>query len=523
MAIVLKLKKGFIPFRNPDILAVDSKLVVLERVLTNLYMLLSHDGAPVNLAKLKREHTMESLIDYIYNLEDKNLIEGARNNPDAVEDWLRSSLVEMVNRGDAIKEKVSTLRPMHLMSFRVQNRKTCARESAAAEQLFYMLKPSEEVYTGLKNYLCMGWDTGTNAIVSSEDVDVDTAGILQLTNALKESAQLNAKEVHAPFLKAQAELFCDDIRRLLVYRNKLPRMVFIEYLRILCGLHLALYTMKIVYLLPKMVDAGSKDVEDDWSMVVDMTDRLDSRISKFACKDEERLSNNFRAYIRATYMINIAQNSLREDGQSSTVEHALLALKHGLNQAEFKVRLGMIRNDLPESSEAEFDRRDLDELVQYYDAEDYFGKFVHVLEVSNLGNSQFRYLRQFLDATMMKNSPSMLLAVGRSRKHPRRGVIGSKLLETMVQLLVLEPKAGGGYTTKSLSIEELIQKIRERYSLIINGIGEARFNRNDVEVNAAFAENMEAFKNRLRQIGFYTDLSDACILQKIRPRYKIED
>ena len=93
----------------------------------------------------------------------------------------------------------------------------------------------------------------------------------------------------------------------------------------------------------------------------------------------------------------------------------------------------------------------------------------------------------------------------------------------MVQLLVLEPKKGGGFTSRSLSIEELVRKIRERYSLIINGIGEARFNSADVEVNAAFAENMDAFKNRLRQIGFYTDLSDACILQKIRPRYKIED
>ena len=45
----------------------------------------------------------------------------------------------------------------------------------------------------------------------------------------------------------------------------------------------------------------------------------------------------------------------------------------------------------------------------------------------------------------------------------------------------------------------------------------------DVEMNAAFRVNMDAFKNKLRQIGFYTDMSDACILQKIRPRYKLED
>ena len=45
----------------------------------------------------------------------------------------------------------------------------------------------------------------------------------------------------------------------------------------------------------------------------------------------------------------------------------------------------------------------------------------------------------------------------------------------------------------------------------------------DVEMNAAFKVNMDAFKNKLRQIGFYTDMSDACILQKIRPRYKLDE
>ena len=160
-------------------------------------------------------------------------------------------------------------------------------------------------------------------------------------------------------------------------------------------------------------------------------------------------------------------------------------------------------------------------MLEYYDDNDYFGKFVHVLEVSNLGNSQYKYLREFIDAVTMKNSPSMLLADGRSRKHPRRGALGSKLLETLVQLLVLEPTENGSYESRSLSIDELAQSIRGRYGLIINGVNEKRFADADVETNAAFAENVNAFKNKLRQTGFYTDLSDACILQKIRPRYKL--
>ena len=150
------------------------------------------------------------------------------------------------------------------------------------------------------------------------------------------------------------------------------------------------------------------------------------------------------------------------------------------------------------------------------------GRYVHLLESSNLGCSQYRYLREFLDAVAMKNSPSKLMADGRSRRHQRRGAIGSKLLETMVQILVLRPNADGKtYQSRPLSIEELAQAIRQRYGLIINGTTEPRFANADVETHAAFSENMGAFREKLRQTGFYTDLSDSCVLQKIRPRYKL--
>ena len=145
------------------------------------------------------------------------------------------------------------------------------------------------------------------------------------------------------------------------------------------------------------------------------------------------------------------------------------------------------------------------------------------MEKSNLGTSQYKYLREFLDAVSMKNSASKLLADGRSRRHPRRGALGSKLLETLVQILVLNDNGHGGYYSESLSISELAARIRQRYGLIIDGIREPRFANADVETNEAFKQNMDAFKDKLRQIGFYSDLSDAYILQKIRPRYNFDE
>lgn len=518
--MILKLKKGtgVQAFLNKNIFYVDVKSVKLDRVLTNLFIKMYADGAPVYMS-FRKEYTIDILKENLVVLENQGVIRGVTDNPDGVEDWLRSSLLELINRGNVVKEHVSTLKPLHLLSFRVQNSKYC-RDYHASDQLYLMLRSNPEVMQGLVRYLSKGWDKQTGGLVKSEDLDVDTTGILYITKPLKERKTLNktAESIPEPFLREQATLFNDDIRRLLLYKDKLPRAVFIDYLRILCGFHLALYAMKVIYLLPKMVDAGSRQVVDDWSMLLDVTDDLDSVVSTYACKDVERLQNSIGKYIRATYMADIIQ-----DRKNCSIDDALKILKEDNNKSDgfYESVLNGIRKDLPKSDEKEFDKEDFREMLELFPDEDYFDMLVHVLEKSNLGNYQYRFLHDFLDAVTMKNSPSKLLADSRSRRHPRRGALGSKLLETLVQLLVLKEKSDGSYETRSLSIDELIQEIRNRYGLIINGVNEERFANADVEMNEAFRTNVEAFKDKLRQIGFYTDMSDACILQKIRPRYKL--
>ncbi len=520
--MILKLKKGtgVKAFLNKDIFFVDVKLVKLDRVLTNLFVKMYADGAPVSLA-YRKEYTIDTLKENLSKLEESGLIQGVKDNPDGVEDWLRSSLLELVNRGNVIKEHVSTLKPLHLLSFRVQNAKFC-RDYRASDQLYLMLKSNKEVMDGLVKYLSKGWDKQTGEIVCTEDLDVDTTGILYITKPLRERKNMNrdADVIPLPFLKKQTGLFNDDIRRLLMYKDKLPRAVFIDYLRILCGFHLALYTMKVIYLLPRMIEAGTREIEDDWSLVVDVTDNLDSMVAPYACKDMERMENSYGKYIRSTYMMDIIQ-----ERKECSVDEALRILKEENNKSGeyYEAKVNEIKNSLPLSEEKEFDQNDFKEMLEFFPEDDYFDMLVHILEKSNLGGYQYRYLREFLDSVSMKNSPSMLLADSRSKRHPRRGALGSKLIETMVQLLVLRENSNGGFESRSLSIDELADAIRNRYGLVINGIDEPRFADADVEMNAAFRVNMEAFKDKLRQIGFYTDMSDACILQKIRPRYKLED
>ena len=134
---------------------------------------------------------------------------------------------------------------------------------------------------------------------------------------------------------------------------------------------------------------------------------------------------------------------------------------------------------------------------------------------------QYTFSFRFLDSVAMKNKESAFLADGRSRKTPRRAILGTKLLEVLVQLLVLSPKEGGGYESRALSIDELAKQLRTRYGLVVDGTKEDRYHNAEISTQLAFKNNMEALKNKLRQIGFYADMSDAAILQKIRPRYTI--
>jgi len=269
-----------------------------------------------------------------------------------------------------------------------------------------------------------------------------------------------------------------------------------------------------------MVKSGTRNIEDDFSIIVDVTDNFESKVSRFACEDMEKTINGLYGFFKAAFEINAVQKRYETSMPNAESIDALLSILKtppenfdAFYENKFVDILGRFKE------EEEDDKKNLLESVQF--EESYFDKYVMTL-LKAKGAYQYQYFQGFLDSISMKNTDYGFMADGRSRKHPRRAVLGSRLLETLVQLLVLEPKEGVGFSSHSLSIDDLISKLRSRYGIVINGLNEPRFFEADIETHQAFKENVDAFKNKLRQIGFYTDLSDAYILQKIRPRYKFQ-
>ena len=513
-------------FRDPFIFASDAKAITLDNVLVNLFMLMRNNGARIKLMlKSSAFHDVKKKKKYFQILEENNSVSGYKDHPEAIESWLRSSLVNMVFRGKA-KENVASMRPLHLESYRIRNQKY-TRDYNSADQLFIMISQRPEVMQALKDYLSIGWDNASRKIVDSPTLDVDTAGILHLIKLVDIDTKASTSQMSLkPLLKDQTNLFCDDIMRLLAYQHSIPRSVFIEYFRILVGFHLSLYFQKLIYLLPKMVKEGKINVEDDWCQVVDLTDKLESNVAPIACADMEKTLNGLMDYIRASYSIRVMRRIVTPHASVAT---ALSMIKNPSTEINSDIN-AILRNiynkyhanakTAAEIEEAQQNVKDLQEYLKYEETP--LEKYVQCL--MKVGAAyQLKYSRDFLDKASMKNEPSALIIDGRSRKHIRRGAIGSKLLEVLVQLLVLNQKESGELESRPLSIRQLAKAIRNRYGLIIDGTDEPRFKNADIKTNLAFKENMEALKNKLRQIGFYTDLSDASSLQKIRPRYKFND
>lgn len=148
-----------------------------------------------------------------------------------------------------------------------------------------------------------------------------------------------------------------------------------------------------------------------------------------------------------------------------------------------------------------------------------FESFIEIL-MAYRGKYHRQYITECLDSLLLKNKENGLLVQSRTKGSPRRFVLGSKLLEVLLQLAVLT-NDGGRFVTSEVRIEELLAILRNRYGLHIDRLPEGTQGSSFLD-RRALRLNLEAFKRRLREIGFYEDLSDAYVTQKVSPRYAIE-
>ena len=185
-------------------------------------------------------------------------------------------------------------------------------------------------------------------------------------------------------------------------------------------------------------------------------------------------------------------------------------------QAYFKFRLASLIEDSSAGSE------DVDPEIREVTSMGLseFETFIEIL-MAYRGKYNRKFITECLDSLLLKNKENGLLMQARSKGSPRRFVLGSKLLEVLLQVAVLT-QVDGRFITREVRIEDLISFLRKRYGIYIDRLPEDIESGGSIMDRHALRLNVEAFKRRLREIGFYEDLSDAYVTQKVSPRYAIE-
>lgn len=539
-------------FRTPKTTYIDFKQLEMDRVLTMLFPRLKHDGYASRRPPRGYDLTVDEFLDEFIK-QDENF-KGFDHYKNIAHRWIETDLMDLVNRGKA-NQAIAAPRPLHGHTYKFRNAKH-TRDYGAAEQIYWMLYyarkgKGQTSRDALKRFFFPGVDLVTDRYDPKSSVDVETQAILRLDIQVSQDTKDSKEPSRTPPLCiGQADIMADDILRLLAYEHYIPRSVMVDYLKTLLSFHLALYHLKLIKILPKLVklqsgnetcsikscpiDPSLDNALDGCpyriSLIVDMGDINNHHMAELARQSTDSLYRQIPTFVQANFVVkkldefadylskDTKKLSMPPNGNFSVGDLvSLLKSDYDLDrQAYFKFRLvNLIEESKEEKTDQDPELREVTSMGL-----DEFDTFIEIL-MAYRGKFHRQYITECLDSLLQKNKDNGLLTQPRVRGGGRRFTLGSKLLEVLLQIAVLTQDSGN-FVTREMRIEELLTILKNRYDIYINRLPENLQNKVSILDRRALRLNLEAFKRRLREIGFYEDLSDAYVTQKISPRYTIE-
>lgn len=526
------LRKQDQEFRNPRIFYADPKNVDLDRVLVVLFLWLKTGGMrPATTGRQKKE--FEKVDVHFARLAALPGVTGFKENEEIARQWLETDVFDLVNRGRPT-EAIASLRPLHLDAHKIRVSKYC-RDYNFADALYAMLEHGGgNALKVLKTYLERG-----RQYLAGAKLDLETLAVLKLVENVADIHPSGEKITpYPPLCRGQSRVLCDDIERILSYKD-VPRPVMIDYLRTILGLHLGIHTLRVGRQLSGWIrDCGSHptcrtcpvygnldvpfaECPYGVTFTTDMGGDYRSRMAQLAQEDTAAEYAKLGDLVKSVFAMNQLLRYAREEHitENPADVPALLANQTPEFEADFKAILKQIRNlnaddeTLPPEIEAIFDSglSSFDTLIELV---------THARQAHHI-----EYLVQMIDKLFQKNSPFGSLVQGKSKANPRRWHLGGRTLEVLVQLAVLRAKdtpTGRQFETEPILVEDFLTWVERRYGFVIApSVTSTGRKPVSLDEHRAFRENVRAFKDRLREIGFYDDLSDAYNAQTIRPRYEL--
>lgn len=527
-------------FRYFPAMPFDANNINFEQAIVRLLVLLHTKGKVI--AKTNKDTLYpESLVEIIK--ENKVHFEGITDpiRERLIKNWISSDFATTVieGKGRQGRPRISNLKPLHLSTIKLLDPRIRSQDRDISIFLYNVFKGTTVASDSdfLMSYLLEGTKRDGQFNLVADDskfnnLDIETQFLLRLLDNFRvdlPSTNANLVADYKFLCEAQQKQFLIDTMKLLVYKNSVPRRELFHYITVLFNFHTALFAIKSFNQINSLVEIQKLKCstcvtikgENDFGKLckcdfqpkifVDLTlgqDRLCDALSK---KNIESDYNEMYKYFKSHYkLVKLSEFAKIQGNNSPTVEQLSGYLNNPALEGFFNYKLADITAD-----EDLKDDPDVQAILQMNIPA--IDKYVEILcnDKSNWKNLVARH-KKLMSGLCNINREDGFLQGGRGRQ--RKYVMGNLLLEVLVQLAVVsaDPK---GFKTQPITIVSFVEWLKNRYGIYIN---EWITDSDSPETAKALNNNFLALKERLRQLGFYTDLSDASNSQVIKPRFKIE-
>lgn len=524
-------------FKAEEITYLDRKSILLDRMLLNFFELLRFDGRPP-VRRRRKTIDVEAIVRLMQASPER--FPGFDARPDVASSWLASDLLEIQNRGKPGRETVVGPRPFHINAFKLANPKAMQDYGASKQAWALLYHADPGILKQLKEFFQYGLDPALDRYDGVTKLDLETLAVLGLVDQVStDPATSSIPPPRRPLCLAQGRLMAEDLRLLLAYEGVVPRHVLASYVRVVLGLHLGLYMLRLLRLVPNRVERAlqrdltlgcpiecgttetSLTCPYAFDFVVDLTDEARSAPASLAAASASRYMDAVPAYVRAVIMVNrikefatvmAASGKIQEP---NTLDDLLKVLAEPPSDIDgyFTAWIG---NAISVGQDEGVDP--VAQGILRMEGLSALEKYVELVCLQRMKIERGRVV-DLVDSLAQKNKPGGFLRQPAGRGAARRFSLHSSLLEALVQIAVLERGSDQQIRARPVLIDEFVDWLRTRYGFVVYAPAHRAVLPEEQE---AWKQNQQALRDRLHQIGFFVDLSDAYNSQTLRPRYSVQ-
>jgi len=550
--------------RYEPAMRIDYQHVLLEDILPGLFYVM-------RLARIRGKgswnaRTAQAVADELS--QDQNKFAGFSGEKEkrVLEEWLKASVLRLIER--SASDKVMSIRPLHFFTYRIDLPSRWSHLRSIPEFVAAILHrdPASEPLISrpdepfaLQQPHNLFWKTFGEGITNNnplktadqdrydDNIELDIESLLTVRVAEKLNTPLEVTvrggskggriTGFEPLCPLQARLFREDFSLFLraFSPSIVPIRVLGDYVLCLLALNLTVYSLCHFAASNHLYNTG--EWRDDkrpsngnrvWELSIypDLTGgsvRKSRELAKQSyARHHEWMLQQLRTMIGFRlldyYLRNATSiNELRDLRDLKGIEFLKkLALGRQLSYPNiFNFVQGSASPALTGLELAQTDKKWPEDIVSIATDQSLppFDRLVELL-ASTQEEFQQNMLKYFTSCSR-RNLDSGLLAGSPMKREDNYYTLGIKLLETLVQLLILKPNDPP--KSHPLDIYEFVKRLKERYGIWIDepppGLEQS------YESRQAAQANFSALKEKLRQLGFFRSVTDAMRMQRLRPRY----